>query len=585
MDMAAADETPAEPSVYVVCAIPIAILAHAVVFRRASSPASLWTMALPSLVAGACFLWLNAVSRAVPEPYLDEVFHIPQAQRYCHGDFRQWDAMITTPPGLYLVSNLVPHLFRIIGLRWDQACDARSLRAANAVGLLVLALLFLLCRRQMEGRGRPFSEYAIHGACNVALFPLLFFFSGLYYTDVISTAAVLGALLNHLHRLGRRHRPGSLSSDLATVALGLLALFMRQTNVFWVVVYMGGLEAVDAIKTLAPARPEKEPAATATSRERLKHFAQRWSVGDIHDLPLDQAWPDDAILTAVSLAVAAACNPGRVLRRVWPYVAVLGAFVAFVAWNGGVVLGDKSNHVATIHLAQMLYIWPLFAFFSLPLLLPGGLALCDSLRRVWTQPWSAAAPPSWRSSVAVVFHVGTALLSCAVVRYNTIIHPFTLADNRHYMFYVFRHSIRRAGWVRYLLVVPYSLSRWLVWATLAGRDRAGSRRAAGTQRPASTSTGLVFLLATSLSLVTAPLVEPRYFILPWVVWRLLVPAWGPGEARDGGRLAGSARLLAETAWFVAINLATGYVFLGKPYVWTDADGHVLDGGRLQRFMW
>src|SRR5690348_13193881 len=31
--------------------------------------------------------------------------------------------------------------------------------------------------------------------------------------------------------------------------------------------------------------------------------------------------------------------------------------------------GDKSNHVATIHLAQMLYIWPLFAFFSAPLFL------------------------------------------------------------------------------------------------------------------------------------------------------------------------------------------------------------------------
>lgn len=30
----------------------------------------------------------------------DEIFHIPQAQRYCRGNFRSWDPMITTPPGL-----------------------------------------------------------------------------------------------------------------------------------------------------------------------------------------------------------------------------------------------------------------------------------------------------------------------------------------------------------------------------------------------------------------------------------------------------------------------------------------------------
>jgi len=33
------------------------------------------------------------------QPYMDEVFHIPQAQAYCQGRWRHWDAMITTPPG------------------------------------------------------------------------------------------------------------------------------------------------------------------------------------------------------------------------------------------------------------------------------------------------------------------------------------------------------------------------------------------------------------------------------------------------------------------------------------------------------
>jgi hypothetical protein len=60
--------------------------------------------------------WFNLVSQVVPEPYLvsaskrsageivltsnqDEFFHVPQAQRYCNGDYT-WDPKITTPPGL-----------------------------------------------------------------------------------------------------------------------------------------------------------------------------------------------------------------------------------------------------------------------------------------------------------------------------------------------------------------------------------------------------------------------------------------------------------------------------------------------------
>lgn len=31
----------------------------------------------------------------------DEVFHVPQAQKYCEGRFNEWDDKITTPPGLY----------------------------------------------------------------------------------------------------------------------------------------------------------------------------------------------------------------------------------------------------------------------------------------------------------------------------------------------------------------------------------------------------------------------------------------------------------------------------------------------------
>lgn len=323
--------------------------------------------------------------------------------------------------------------------------------------------------------------------------------------------------------------------------------------------------------------------------------------------------------------------------------------------------------MATVHLAQMLYIWPFFVFFSLPLAFPyawqGLIFLCKASGIVGGHTHDNADGPAQqscenqggnasnrygrgsssplgqlnlknRTRFRTLFWLGSltsaVLLSLATVKYNTIIHPFTLADNRHYMFYVFRYTIRRGGWVRYGLVLPYCLCGLMIWGVTsgfsalssnqseAGRDATSNGGASchgtvgpGQQTPQpeplslstssiSTSTAILFLLATSLSLITAPLVEPRYFLTPWVIWRLLIPAWRPSEQevrellptryRDGNRLVRwsqeyDVRLFLETSWFVLINAVTGYMFLYRPFAWKAEDGTVLEDGRLQRFMW
>ncbi|PHH80359.1 hypothetical protein CDD80_1804 [Ophiocordyceps camponoti-rufipedis] len=566
---------------------------------------------VPSVAAASAGLWLGIVSKAVPEPYMDEVFHIPQAQRYCRGGFAEWDDKITTPPGLYLLSNVLPQTLRALGISWNRSCEPNSLRAFNVVGLAVLAYLFLVCRRRMEARAmsaaeQPLTGFAIHSACNVALFPLLFFFSGLYYTDVVSTVVVLAALVNHLGRVARDC--SSIQSDLSTIVLGLMALLMRQTNVFWVVVYMGGLEAIHAIKTLKA--ESKTLSATKGHPQRLLQTVRAYSVGYVHDPPLHMSEIDDTLLVAFSFGVAALCNPNRVLRQIWPYLTVLGAFVAFVVWNGAVVLGAT----------------------AMPKEQPSR------------KPETSRKAENQRSLLRVTYSLVAVFLSCAIVRYNTIIHPFTLADNRHYMFYVFRYSIGRASWIRYMLVGPYLLSCEMVMSAMAGYgskecqapgrapqnqpssafSRSSLIREVGAKEPDTTeparkdwqpgkpsqtgspslrpcaSTALIWLLATALSLVTTPLVEPRYFIVPWVLWRLQVPDWqlcsDDGGANDGRSafccgIAGElfrtrdVRLIIETAWFAFVNLATCYIFIVKPFVWRDEAGAVLDGGRLQRFMW
>lgn len=173
-----------------------------------------------------------------------------------------------------------------------QHCDPWFLRMTNVAGLCLVGQVVMLCRTYLEKRPGTFykemSIYSIHTSFNVAMFPLLFFFSGLYYTDVLSTLVVLLSFINHIIRV--RQSVSGILSDLTTVMLGLVTLWFRQTNVFWVVVFMGGLEAVHAIKSISPKRVEQP--VVRTLFEQLKFFAWRYSLGEVHDLSLNNAYPD-----------------------------------------------------------------------------------------------------------------------------------------------------------------------------------------------------------------------------------------------------------------------------------------------------
>jgi len=340
--------------------------------------------------------------------------------------------------------------------------------------------------------------------------------------------------------------------------------------------------------------------------------------------------PTDFGLTAISIAIAISSHPLFMLRKIYPYIALLFSFAAFVFWNGGVVLGDKSAHVATIHLPQLLYLWAFIAFFSLPLLIPSVVALIKL-------PFSERRPTPLRILLTGATICAALVVMLGLVHFNTLIHPYTLADNRHYMFYVFRYTILRHPAIKYLLVPIYLLAFYLCKLTLAPY-RPSSARQPTIMRPNATQNGagehskagitgdlkgevstsyfLIWILATALSLITAPLVEPRYFILPWLFWRLHVPSLSSTSSasnfstatthtpastqslrkaaarksgsKNGGILAmvrqwvyeeHDARLWAETLWFLGVNAVTGYIFLHRGYTWES------EPGRVQRFMW
>lgn len=233
----------------------------------------------------------------------------------------------------------------------------------------------------------------------------------------------------------------------------------------------------------------------------------------------------------------------------------------------------------------MLYIWPYILFFSFPLLYPYILnAFLPQHCIPFHLRHGSLSDRLPRLSVTIPI----LSLMLATINFNTIIHPFTLADNRHYVFYVFR-ILRQHPAIPYLAAPVYFVFAWAAITALGGMP-AEPQSAMSESQSSESSTSkskqeqavlagdtnrvsfvVIWLLTTALSLITAPLVEPRYLILPWVIWRINLPMQR--------QKASEVRLWLETVWFLIVNFITGYIFLYWDFEW------VQEPGKVQRFMW
>ncbi|KAF2150548.1 glycosyltransferase family 59 protein [Myriangium duriaei CBS 260.36] len=554
-------------------------------------------------------IWSGFVFSVVTEPYLDEVFHVGQAQKYLAGRYLEWDPKITTPPALYVLSTL---------LSWVTGLSStNSLRAIN--GLLLPCLVFILLDMEMKlksiGKNQNdrnsnsgFSAHQLHVAFNIALFPPLFFFSALYYTDI---AAVVSVLLcwNSFLRSHARAFPTVLQ-DISTIFWGVISLTFRQTNIFWVSIFPAAILLVSRIDVGLDDPDGKEGTLLDSPVREASVDEYLWCI-----LSLVQRF-----LRIVQLSFSGRYAFLRLVRLLIPYAIILAFFAGFVLWNGGVVLGDKSNHIATIHLPQMLYIWPYMLFFSFPLAYPyiiqGLFSLLGRISAIGSLEFNLMFKRKDifpRTTPLLIF----ALIAGFIIYFNTIIHPFTLADNRHYMFYIFR-LLTHYRITKFLVIPVYAVGSWAIIQTLGAPacvgmvadkksgtasvkaertsdcDKAGPPPArplrlnlAVAREGAPVSFVLVWLVTTTLQLVTAPLVEPRYFILPWIMWRIRVPRAGQEPQRGSEKQSLVQRMLyehdhrlwIETAWFLVVNAVTGYIFLYWGFEW------VQEEGKVQRFMW
>ncbi|KAJ2028209.1 glucosyltransferase [Coemansia sp. RSA 922] len=432
---------------------------------------------------------LQRVNTEVPLPYMDEVFHIPQAQHYCRGQFDVWDPKLTTPPGLYLISMVPAYILS------PNLCSAEFLRTTNwALSLLLFWTIYSLIKQLRPGQSATATAVTV---LSLSLFPVSFFLHHIYYTD---TASLLLVLISYSLSLSHRH--------LAAGIVGFLSLWLRQTNVIWIA-FIGASAALRQIQQRA-------------------HIVR----------------PSDSLLTSITQICKWAVRFDRDLLEIalllTPYALVAVCFALFVHVNKGIVLGDRSNHEAVLHIPQIFYFFSYVVGASAPTILP-------------------LASPKWfvrqctaKRNLMLALCLGIAMAIC-IQRY-TVEHPFLLSDNRHYPFYVWKNIFRRHWIIRYALIPLY------VYAA-AAINRCLCKDTTSIWR-------LALALCTAAVLIPSPLLEFRYFTVPYFFVRLHISSRSTTRA-----------VLLEALWFSAINAITIWVFINRPFTW------ISEPGQLQRFMW
>ncbi|XP_075559491.1 dol-P-Glc:Glc(2)Man(9)GlcNAc(2)-PP-Dol alpha-1,2-glucosyltransferase-like [Dermacentor variabilis] len=552
---------------------PIVGFAANIATRHGAFLATLSVVALSSVAVSI------VIYRVQPEPYLDEIWHVPMALNYCAGNYSHWDEEVTTLPGVYALS--VALLFVLGFFSSANHCTVYGLRCTNvALGLgnwiAAYAIADKLARPDDSSRLKPLLVSAA-----VNSLPILLSLTHVYYTD---PGGVFFLLLMYLSYLHRRHW--------LAVTFGAMAVFFRQSSVLWVAMTAGFvvMDTFDAsvqvsYKNVVLKRHQKggkngvrRLQTPGMGKDAVReHFA-----GDCENKFQGQRPGGDCKNSEVCGNIFQGVIPrgrrkghherceehygngvqgqiqgshkngarrttashqelqtkGR-LQVVWKivvddlrgafrdclgYLLVGLCFAGFIVFNDGIVVGDREHHRVCFHPPQMGY----FLFFTLlhaapHLLRPSVIA--DFQKSLARRPLSYAA---------------VTLISALAVQNCTHLHPYTLMDNRHLTFHVWTHVLGRGPLVRCCLVPAYVYAGYAVL-----------RRLEHTQLLWRVLYVACAFAATSFH----EMLEFRYFIVPYVFFRLHV--------RDDTY----RELFAELALNSLVYCAMLYMFLSRAVVW------------------
>ncbi|UMM11782.1 hypothetical protein L5515_000892 [Caenorhabditis briggsae] len=401
---------------------------------------------LGGLFSSIHVLLTTMVYHYIPDPYMDEIFHISQTRSYCSGNYT-WNPLITTPPALYVISM--------------PFCGGYE-RYVNSI-LLFFAIPAFCRFRRMFVRTDVFLTASI-----VGLLPILMTSSVLFYTDLLSlTSVILGF---------------SMQNPLTSAAFFLVSILTRQTNIVWAAIY--------AFSVLA--------SQINTNQSRTENMK-------------------NIVFSVFSL---------------WPFAGLAIGFLGFLYLNNfQIVLGDAKAHEPKFHAAQFFYM----------------VAFCAA--HAWTQ-----ILPNLPSHLRHLTDLKALVLQAAIagiVYKFSYDHPYLLADNRHFTFYI---------WQRFL-------SNPAIRTSIAPLYMFSARFMATSTRNIHFFHKFLFVFATAAVLIPAHLFEMRYYIVPYVIWRL-------SATNNRNKIL----LFLEITSQITILFIVLFLFLFKTFEWPN------EPGIKQRFM-
>ncbi|KAK6303057.1 hypothetical protein J4Q44_G00274120 [Coregonus suidteri] len=423
----------------------------------------------------SCLLF-SKITREQREPYMDEIFHVRQAQKYCYGKFNEWDPMITTLPGLYLASvGVIKPVVWLVDLSGKVVCSTAMLRFINLLfncGILYL-LYLIICKLHLKEKTKTASRRVLSAPVPV-------------------------------------HLPSS-------ALLGVFAIFFRQTNIIWVVFCAGTVVANKMDETWRTEQSKKKDDKSPCQ------------------IPFSVSGGVKRVMRFLFEFLTTANHMKAVMLVVWPYILVAVGFIVFIVLNDGIVVGDRTSHEACLNFPQLFYFFSFALFFSIPTSLCYHRAL-RFLQTLKKQP--------------LLYLLVTGLCLLLVWKF-TFVHKYLLADNRHFPFYVWKRIFQKHEAVRFALIPAYVFAAWNFMDTLKSRSLFWS---------------LAFLVCLLAATVPQKLLEFRYFIVPYLLYRLHMP------------LPTLTRLVLEFLLYTAVNAATLYIFVNKTFQWPNSPA-------VQRFMW
>lgn len=367
-----------------------------------------------------------------------------------------------------------------------KLCTIYWMRFVSLVCSIFNIILFYKLFRKYER-----NEWGnILSSITLALLPPLYFFSNFYYTDVVSMTMILSMIIAN----EKKHH------YLAAI-FGLFSVICRQTNVVWV-----GLIAARYILTELYSFTKLRQQEKGVPAKDLFTFFRRVIKRPLKVLENSniQFWLDTL-----------------------SYLATLGTFVLFIKINGSIVVGDKSAHEATIHIPQLFYFSIFCLVFAWPHFVGEVLNFITFTKR----------------NKLLIFIL---IIICFLIVYaNTLVHPYMLADNRHYIFYIWNRFYGKYALFKYTIIPVYIFAWYVIIKSLYSKH--------------DISFLALYLLCTTAVLITQKLIEVRYFFIPYILFRLRIKT----------NTNSVFNIVLEFVTYLVVNSITLNLFFTKTIIWPE----------------